>query len=299
MKENKLSNFYLILFGILALFTFVSAFPAVGQQLLEVRDGAFMMGSNYGESDERPPRKIEMDTYYIFRDEVTNAQYAACVAAGVCNAPAYTDSAVQPSYYGNHAFDTYPMINVDWNMADTYCRWIGGSLPTEAQWEKAARGRNGIPYPWGDYQPEGKANYDGTDPKTVGSYTEWSSPNDAQDMAGNVAEWVNDWYAASAYQTNASVNPKGPDTGVSKVVRGGSYLTEDKKDIRASARDSADPSLVYLYIGFRCVSNNSFLSGSSLLSTSPVVSNDSPENGTPNSLAAGRSADNGSVRSRA
>lgn len=235
----------------------IAASAQNGIHLLTIQQGSFIMGSAYGELDERPFRQIDLGIYYIFRDEVTNAQYASCVASGFCIAPTYTDSATRPFYYGNPDFDNYPMINVDWNMADTFCSWIGGSLPTEAQWEKAARGFYGIPYPWGEFQPTNKGNFAGTDTMPVGSYTEWSSPFQVRDLIGNVAEWTNDWYEASAYQTNEGIDPFGPKSGTMKVVRGASWKEDEQKNLRAANRDYADPTLSYLYIGFRCVSSHS------------------------------------------
>jgi formylglycine-generating enzyme required for sulfatase activity len=219
--------------------------------------GPFPMGSDNGDSDRQPVHDIYLDAYYIDIYEVTNALYKTCVDASVCAAPKNTNSYSRPSYYGNPEFDNYPVIYVDWNMAQTYCQWRGADLPTEAQWEKAARGTDGRTYPWGEGIDCNKANYhDGNkfcvgDTTAVGNYPSGVSPYGLYDMAGNIWEWVKDWYLDTYYQNSPSENPLGPDTGTYRVLRGGSWYY-DGYGTRSSIRGRVTPDITYYYIGFRC-----------------------------------------------
>jgi len=120
-----------------------------GMVMLYVSAGPFTMGSDNGGANEKPAHTVYLDAYWIDQTDVTNAMYAKCVSAGACSQPASLRSSTRLSYYGNSQFDNYPVIYVNWNMADTYCKWAGRQLPTEAQWEKAARGTDGRIYPWG------------------------------------------------------------------------------------------------------------------------------------------------------
>src|ERR1700690_331192 len=124
--------------------------PKDGMVIVYVPAGNFPMGSNDGRPDQAPVHTVSLDAFWIDQTDATNAMYAKCVDASACKQPADLGSATHDSYFGNSQFDNYPVINVDWNMADTYCKWAGRQLPTEAQWEKAARGPNGNAYPWGN-----------------------------------------------------------------------------------------------------------------------------------------------------
>jgi formylglycine-generating enzyme required for sulfatase activity len=221
-----------------------------------VTAGCFDMGDAFGEGhgDELPVHEVCVSAFQLDTHEVTNAEWAQCVGAGVCQPPTYTRSLTRPNiadpptpgYYGNPAYDDYPVIYVDYYDAETYCAWVGGRLPTEAEWEYAARG--GLPvlpdtaykrYPWGDTISCDDANaerglgswpcysYNGleNDTHAVGSYA--ANGFGLYDVAGNVWEWVSDLYDYGYYQycvDNGIVNdPQGPLTGTKGVVRGGSF----------------------------------------------------------------------------
>ena len=193
------------------------------------------MGSDNGTSDEKPVHTVYLDAFWIDQTEVTNKQYQACVDAGTCKPPSITSSFTHSDYYGNPEFDEYPVIYVNWDKAKWYCKvWAGGDLPTEAQWEKAARGTDERTYPWGEGIDCDKANYNGScvgDTSPVRSYESGKSPYNAYDMAGNVWEWVNDYYQSNYYTMlggNAS-NPFGPDSGQYRVLRGGSWFDYDRQ----------------------------------------------------------------------
>lgn len=226
-----------------------------GMSLLYIPAGKFTMGSDDGNDDEKPAHTVNLDAFWIDKTEVTNTMYAQCVAGGKCDAPSTTTSARRDSYYGNPQFDNFPVINVDWNMADTYCEWAGRRLPTEAEWEKAARGTDGRTYPWGNDAPnKNLLNYDGPndgDTTEVGAYPNGVSPYGVLDMAGNVDEWVADWYGEIYYTSSPLSNPLGPSSGQYRVLRGGPWLTYDYY-IRSSYRGSLDPSHTDYYTGFRC-----------------------------------------------
>jgi eukaryotic-like serine/threonine-protein kinase len=222
--------------------------------------------------DEEPVRTINLSAYYIDKYEVTNVQYKACQNAGHCTQPFSLNSYTRSNYYGDSNFGIYPVMNITWYDADAYCRWRGGRLPTEAEWEKAARGTDDRLYPWGDSFESDRANfcdrncdlwpnYDYSDSYAdtapVGSYPAGVSPYGVYDMAGNVSEWVADQYAAY---------PEGvADTsidylGVAYVRRGGSWYSLGNH-LRVSYRDRdipypQDPSNIYEMfgkVGFRCV----------------------------------------------
>jgi formylglycine-generating enzyme required for sulfatase activity len=220
-----------------------------GMTLLYVPAGEFTMGSDNGEADEKPVHTVYLDSFWIDETEVTNVMYAKCVADGsACKEPA------EKGYYGNSDFNNYPVTYVDWNMAKSYCEWAGRRSPTEAEWEKAARGENAYTYPWGNDSPKGTLlnyNYAVGHTSEVGNYPDGASPYGALDMAGNVWEWVADWYGRTYYASSLAPNPLGPDSGQYRVLRGGTWGSNDS-EIRSANRSWGIPASSDVYTGFRC-----------------------------------------------
>jgi formylglycine-generating enzyme required for sulfatase activity len=209
--------------------------------------------------NEQPLHTVTLSAYSIDKYEVTNVRYKACVDAGGCTAPGSVNSWTRSPYYGTSTYADYPVLNVDWFQANAFCAWAGKRLPTEAEWEKAARGSSDTrKYPWGDSAPDcTKTNYDYScvgDTNRVGFYPSGASPYGVMDMAGNVVEWVNDWYYWDYYSVSPGVNPQGPATGRYRVLRGGSWYS-DGYNVRSANRawglDGPDH-WRYGY-GFRCV----------------------------------------------
>lgn len=225
--------------------------PKDGAEMVWVPAGEFIMGSNDGFDDAKPQRNVHLDGYWVYKYPVTVAQYRKYCESTERNMP-------RPPLWGWQ--DNHPIVLVSWESAVDYAEWAGASLPTEAQWEKAARGTDGRTYPWGnDWDLTKFANsveerLMSTQP--VGSYPDGASPYGALDMVGNVWEFCSDWYGIEYYKSQPSSNPKGPDSGVARTARGGSWIFVDaKEDFRCFNRGAIAPNLRYDYYGFRCVVN--------------------------------------------
>jgi len=224
-----------------------------GLPMVKVPAGCFVIGRNDGPTEESPARRICLSGFWIGQTEITNAQYAACVEAGACTLPADTAAIDNPAL-GDH-----PVVNVTWEQAAAYAAWRGGTLPTEAQWEYAARGPQGYPYPWGFAEPDcERANYADctgrTRPVGPDQRPEGGSWVGALDMAGNVWEWTSNWYGARSYvdYNDGQVDPAGPAEGQLRVLRGGAW-GEPVDRLRATYRARHTPGAWGPARGFRIV----------------------------------------------
>jgi formylglycine-generating enzyme required for sulfatase activity len=243
--------------------------PVDGMVMVYVPEGTFLMGSDrsdqYADNDEFPQHEVYLDSFWIDRTEVTNAMYAAFLNArgnhqegGVPWLGAgEEDPRIQESggmWEADAGYEDHPVVEVSWYGARAYCEWAGRRLPTEAEWEKAARGMNGGLYPWGEANAScSKVNLRGCmgDTAEVGSYADGASPYGAWDMAGNVYEWVADWYDADYYESSPAENPLGPEGGTWRVMRGGWWFHRAGQ-VRSAFRNRADPNAAGHHLGFRC-----------------------------------------------
>jgi formylglycine-generating enzyme required for sulfatase activity len=223
-----------------------------GMTLLYVPAGKFQMGSDIAVSTMmKPMHAVYLDAFWIDRTLVTNDMYAKCTDSGSCKAPSDYSSATRKSYYGNSQFGDYPVVYVNWNQAVAYCKWADRKLPTEAQWEKAARSTDARNYPWGEGINQQNADYNGIDTIKVGSFPAGISPYGAQDMAGNVWEWVADWYDPYYYVHSPEQNPPGPLYGIKRVIRGGWWFGS-QVNLQTWFRGWASPDAASNTYGFRC-----------------------------------------------
>ncbi|MBI3741851.1 MAG: SUMF1/EgtB/PvdO family nonheme iron enzyme, partial [Chloroflexi bacterium] len=224
-------------------------------EMVYVPAGDFTMGSNDGRSLEKPVHTVFLDAFWMDKYEVTNALYKKCVDAGKCSAPRESKSYTRSSYYGNAQYNNYPVIYVSWDDAIKYCAFANKQLPTEAQWEKAARGTDKRIFPWGDIFDANKLNSSERgkgDTTVVGSYPNGASPYGVMDMAGNVLEWVADWYDSNYYSSSPRNNPKGPSSGQDRVLRGGSWYVSFNQ-VGAAYRAAEPLDIWSNVLGFRCV----------------------------------------------
>ena len=218
------------------------------------------MGSEAGNDNEKPVHAVYLDAFWIDQTEVTNGMYAMCVEDGECTTHFIESSFSRTNYYGNPEFDDFPVIYVSWNHASAYCSWADRRLPTEAEWEKAARGENAFIFPWGKNEPNNTfLNYvssdtlgEDNDTTKVGKFPKGASPYGALDMAGNVWEWVSDWYDPNYYNSSPSSNPQGPESGQQRITRGGSWQENISFTVRSAYRVETDPSGMDNALGFRC-----------------------------------------------
>jgi sulfatase modifying factor 1 len=232
---------------------FASDGPAFSGEMVLVSAGSFLMGSASGQSDEQPEHTVTLNAYYIDKYEVTNAEYQRFIDAGGYNTQAFWSAAgwswrtnysiTEPQSWSSYGpgYPAFPVVGVSYYEAEAYASFVGKRLPTEAEWERAARGTNARTYPWGEGIDGSRANYSGSqDPydgfrTPVGFYdgrlhpnppfqtTDSPGPYGTYDQTGNVWEWVNDWYASDYYSASPSSNPTGPISGIYRVVRGGYY----------------------------------------------------------------------------
>lgn len=243
----------------------------VKDEMVPVPAGSFLMGSTrkidrMARRPEFPQRRVYLDAYEIDKYEVSALQFLRFVLA--TDGPPLIDW----RYDGGNFQETmahHPVMHVTWFEADAYCRWAGKRLPTEAEWEKAARGVDGRLYPWG-HQSAGlsRANFGRRQlsgpvrdrperlhlyPPIIGvdKYDNSVSPYGLHQMAGNVAEWVGDWYDPRYYRNAPERNPKGPDTGTHKVFRGGGWI-DSTPMVRTTQRNGTDPKARMNWLGFRC-----------------------------------------------
>jgi sulfatase modifying factor 1 len=229
------------------------------EDLVPIPAGPFVRGSDRGGFDERPEQTIYLDRFLIDRYEVTNAQYAAFVKA-----TGHRKSGPPSRYAKNTARMrgvNQPVVYVSWEDAKAYCEWRGRRLPTEAEWEKAMRGTDGRLWPWGNVEIQDGANWARVDDgfevaAPVGRVRSDESPYGVMDGAGNVMEWVEDWYQENAYAESPDRNPQSPEYGTYKVLRGAAY-TSAGSDLRISARSKMMSDFRDETIGFRCAQSSS------------------------------------------
>jgi len=226
--------------------------PIDGMSQVYVPAGSFAMGDE-GEPDENSPQHIvTLKGFWVDQVEVSNALYEKCVAAGKCIEPTLR---LNP-FYGKWIYRNYPVTYVSWFQAADYCAWAGRRLPTEAEWEKAARGTDSRKFPWGNERPNPRlANYADSligEPLPVDRYPLGASPYGALNMVGNVREWIADWYDANYYMNTPLNNPSGPETGFERSLRSGAY-DADANEILTTSRYKHEPQSAGLSRGFRCV----------------------------------------------
>ena len=228
--------------------------PKDGAEMILIPAREFLMGSSDADklasNGEKPKHKVYLDAYYIYKNDVTVAQYRK-----FCTETRRTMPQAPPWDW----IDNHPVVNVTWADAKAYAAWAGAALPTEAQWEKAARGGDGRVFPWGNVWDAGKCNnsvrtdWHKNHTASVGSFAAGASPYGVLDMAGNVWQWCSDWYDENYYWNSPARNPLGPATGTERVLRGGAWFRFNAVFFRAAYRNSHDPTCRSNYYGFRCV----------------------------------------------
>lgn len=249
--------------------------PIDGATLIFIPEGEFTMGLSEEQVQfllsicpdcnadhfyaSQPPHPVYLDAFWIYQTEVTNAMYTACVRADRCPRPSDIGSSTRSEYWGNPAYDDYPVIFVNWFAAQQYCEWAGARLPTDAEWEKAARGTDARIFPWGDDPPGPTLANTGDrngDTRAVGSYPAGASPYGVLDMTGNVWEWTADWHDLNYYRFSPLDNPQGPDSSPdgSRSGRSGGWYWHGAFG-SAAYHDSWEPENVSSETGFRCATS--------------------------------------------
>jgi len=247
-----------------------------GAPMVMVPAGSFPMGVPQGDRDggrdEYPRHDVFVDTFFIDKFEVTNGRYLQFVKATGHRVPQNPNNPTRNLWQGDTIADSVtdrPVINVDWFDAEAYCTWAGKRLPTEAEWEKAARGEDGRIFPWGNQMAGlSRANFGRTGlsgpvrdrPErlllyppiiSVDKYDNSVSPYGLFQMSGNVAEWVADWYDPKYYATAPDKNPKGPEKGTQRSFRGGGWI-DSTPSVRSAQRNGTNPNTKMNWMGFRC-----------------------------------------------
>ncbi len=217
-----------------------------------IPEGIFIMGSNRNpQTKEYPEHNVYLDAFWMDKVEVTNAMYEKCVNAGECIPPVLRFN----PYYGKWAYRDLPVVYVNWFAAEQYCTWAGRRLPTEAEWEKAARGADLRIYTWGNGRATPRlANFEESligESLPAYRYPLGASPYGVLNMAGNVREWVADWFDNKYYGISPQVNPTGPETGIERSLRGGAY-DANSDSITTFHRFRHEPDSAGLSRGFRC-----------------------------------------------
>ncbi len=251
--------------------TYVNGAPVQtpDNEMVTVPAGSFEMGCNlavdplcFAITDE-DQHSVHLDEFQIDKYEVTFRRFQKCVDAEICLPPAIGGGMNYDRFLNNEEVAKFPANGVTWEEANKFCKFEGRRLPTEAEWEKTARGIDGRIYPWGNEHPTCEVTVmDGSlagelgcktgNTFDVGSKHEGASPYGAMDMAGNLWEWVADWHDDEYYQVSPENNPKGPTTGIYKVARGGDFFSRKGYELRSSSRFFYEPSDYSIAVGFRC-----------------------------------------------
>ena len=254
-------KYIIMIIGLVLLFCITPSVFAAGTPLdmVFIPSGYSMMGAEYGDlfaaSNTKPYHLVYLDGFYMDVHEVTNADYAVCVSAGKCKQPESVESKTRSDYYTNPTYASFPVVNVTWQEAADYCAFVEKRLPTEAEWERAARGKeDNRRYPWGSGTPRTynmNISLIPGDTERVNIYAQGLSPYGVADAMGNVSEWTSDWYDASWYETKEQDNPQGPQNGYEKVVRGDSFET-GIPELHIASRFGMSPESYSYAVGFRC-----------------------------------------------
>lgn len=277
IKMMKVRHNYLLI--ALLLINILPAWEDSPEELIKIPEGSFLMGSSKKDlfyelflcyetaahcpfwiDKEKLQHQIYLKTYFIDMNEVTFGNYLACVKAGACKAPGQKEPYFDCMEYAKSG-DNFPVTCVSWFDAQDYCHWRGKRLPTEAEWEKAARGLDSRRFPWGNKKPTCneialsecflQAPQGPIDPEPIGSRPGGASYYGVMDMGANVTEWVSDWYDSKYYSISSTNNPQGPDKGEMKVCRGGENGDPDVGYL-ATSRGIASPKFEHFLLGFRC-----------------------------------------------
>ena len=247
----------------------------INENMILIPEGSFTMGfaieneNNWGDMDEEPVHKVNLSAYWIDKYEVTSSSFSKFLNKKKQEAhqfieitPAVTVKLEEGVYKPRKSLENLPVNRISWFGADAYCRWKGKRLPTEAEWEKAARGVDERIFPWGNEFPDNsratyrrkfkEKGFQVMEP--VDGMINGISPYGVHHMAGNVWEWVSDWFDAAAYQDDKRIDPKGPESGISKVLRGGNWYYKAYY-MRTTYRFNEKPDVFKVWQGFRCARN--------------------------------------------